>query len=48
LPYLLDSVHVRTGEVDEDISHDVVPKFAQVNFVLAEKVELEDCGALLR
>lgn len=47
-PLSLDSVRVDTEGVSEDISHEVLPKFAGVNFVLAETVEIEDCRTLLR
>ncbi len=47
-PLVLESVRIEDGEVSQDISHEVVPKFVAMNFVLAESVELEDCKTLLR
>ena len=44
----LDSVQIDTGSGIEDLSDEMLPKFAESNFVLAESVKIEDCQTLLR
>jgi hypothetical protein len=45
-PLQLDSVRVKQN--DEDITHQVKQAYARSNLVLAERIEVEDCQALLR